>query len=89
MHGEHYSWIVGAIPLVVSCSYVALFIEPFFSNGTRFNKLSSSNSWWFIKIGSSEIWFIENGSSKIWFIEIGSSKIWFIEIGSLEIVFGR
>jgi hypothetical protein len=58
MHREHYSWIKGAIPLVVSCSYVVLFIEPCFSMEHGSIKCVHQTA------GSSKLFHLKSGSSK-------------------------
>ena len=70
MHREHYSWIKGAIPLVVSCSYVVLFIEPCFS----------------MEHGSINCVHQTAGSSKSVHRKSGSSKLVRQKSGSLKSV---
>ena len=68
MHREHHSWIKGAIPLVVSCSYiVVLFIEPCFSIGygsiNRVHPTAGSSKSVHKKSGSLKLVHQKSGSS--------------------------
>ena len=68
MHREHYSWIKGAIPLVVSYSYVVLFIGPcFLMEHGSINQVHQT-------AGSSKSVHWKSGSSKLVHRKSGSLK---------------